>query len=82
MALNAAQEQQARQWLRSAGVSDDCPACRMSNASWIFSDILIALTPDPGAAQLIPSPGAMVARICQNCTYHMIFAAKPMGLIQ
>jgi hypothetical protein len=52
----------------------------MTNAPWIFGDVFVGIRAAEGG-QLIVSQEAMVARICQNCTYHMIYAAKPMGLI-
>lgn len=81
MALRPADERRATQWLLRAGVSDRCPACGDDPATWTFSDVFIALRRDPLSTELVPLPEAMVARICARCSYHMIFAAKPMDLV-
>jgi glutathione S-transferase len=80
MALDATQEQAAKQWLqRNLPLGLNCPYCRGNQ--WTFGDVIVATLYTPGAFTLGGPVSPMLQVVCNRCAHVALFAAVPMGIV-
>ena len=79
MALDQAQEQTIRAWLREKHISEVCPACH-SAADWVCLEVVDVPVRWPAELHT-GGPGFPLAPLgCRNCGYIMFFSAAKIGL--
>jgi hypothetical protein len=78
MPLSQEQQTTFDRWLGNKRIAPRCPAC--GHADSLVSGEIIAATLQTTSGELAGSTFPVVQRVCTNCAYLMMFAARPVGL--